>query len=139
MRASALAWVICLLAAACSGRSSSVAAGSSAKQPQGAVQGATASLPDTAFVELRRDTIYGIRTPQGGCSFFFIDSGRPGEKRGVNHEMHTLSVDRMCRSVQAVGYRKALPARMLDTTGTASISASVDLDSAAIARLRRRK
>lgn len=55
------------------------------------------------------------------------------------HETHTLSIDRMCRSVRAVGYRKALPARFTDTVGSESRSITVDLDSAAIAALKRRR
>jgi hypothetical protein len=103
------------------------------------MQGGAASLPDTAFVELRRDTIYGMRTPQGGCTFFHADSGGPGRMPGVIHETHTLSVDSMCRSVVAVGYRRRLPARMQDTTGSESMSLSTDLDSAALAKLNRPK
>ena len=134
MRASTLAGVTGLLLAACSGRTSNTSTASDA-QARSAMRGRTAALPDTAFVELRRDTTYGIRTPQGGCIFSGSSAGLPGE----NHETHTLSVDRMCRSVVAVGYRKRLPARMLDTVGTASMTLSADLDSATIARLRRRK
>jgi hypothetical protein len=137
MRAFVLACVTCLLAAACTSRTSNVPAGASDAQARSAMQGGTAPLPDTAFIELRRDTIYGVRNVQGGCIFFHADSGRPGEMPGVIHETHTLSVDRMCRSVIAVGYRKRLPPE--DTTGYESISASTDLDSAAIARLRRQK
>ena len=139
MRALTLGCVTCLLVAACSSRTSSVPHGAGDARARSAVEGGASSLPDTAFIEVRRDTVYGIRTPQGGCVFSGSHAGLPGEMPDVIHETHTLSVDRMCRSVVAVGYRKRLPAWMQDTTGTESMTLSADLDSAAIARLRRRK
>lgn len=135
MRTTTLALVSCLLAAGCTSRTSS-----NAPPVRSASHEATTPLPDTAFVEVRRDTVYGFRTVQGGCVFSSSDSGlHSGLPEGVIHETHTLSIDRMCRSVRAVGYRKALPARFTDTVGSESRSITVDLDSAAIAALKRRR
>ena len=140
MRTSILACVAALAAATgCTSRSS--AGGSSHardSQPRTAALEANAARPDTAFIEIRRYTRYGFRTPQGGCvSSGGIDSRElpPGIHRA---EEHVLSYNAsMCMAEVALGYRKVWPE--LDTTGSASATVTVDLDSAAIAALRRKR
>lgn len=139
MRTSILACVAVLAATGCTSRSP---AGDQSRagdpHARAAVQGETTILPDTAFIEIRRFTRYGFRTPQGGCvtSSQFDSRERPP---GINRvEERVLSSNpKLCMYEVALGYRKVWPEP--DTTGYSSISVSVDLDSAAIAALRRHR
>ena len=139
MRASALAFAALLFIAGCTSRTSSAIPARS--QEQGVtVEGERFAPPDTGFIEIRRYTLQGIATPQGGCRFFDSSTGPvpPGIHRTETHPVWMNF--KTCTALEVVGYRKVWPEPdPADTAGYASESASVDLDSAAIARFRRKR
>jgi hypothetical protein len=133
MRARTLYFVGCLFAGGCTNSTPLDDSARSRQQQAALTSEERGRQPDTAFIETRRFTRQGVRTAEGGCRFSSADSGRPGER----HELRTVSIDRKtCTSVVALGYRKVWPEP--DTVGVESRSASTDIDSAAVAQLKRK-
>lgn len=94
---------------------------------------------DTAFVEISRVERHGTPTPEGGCRFFIphASSGITIPAGAVYVERPVASGRMKCTYLVARGYRRVMPP--LDTAGTASVSASVDVDSGVLATMRARR
>lgn len=135
MRVRVLVCSASLLVAGCTSRNSPAVSARS-RATGVSVGGVTFAPPDTGFIEIRRFTLQGIATTGGGCRFFYSSGPTPpGMKRIETHPVWMNH--KTCTALEVTGYRKVWPEP--DTTGYSSVSVSTDLDSAAIAALRRKR